>query len=276
MAFAVCIEIPEIPSKLSVTWPGMGELVYMRNTLDRMPRPSELVLNFLNGIAPAMGSIYMFIRVIDVLIAVFNCIKAIPEAIPFNPGAIFNCLTNLFEKIAALAQLIPPLAYIVLIADIVHVVRLLVEDILLLLVTLDARVSEITSLIAKARTDGNFTLLQIGECAKAQLRREAEGVLQIFELIGKVLALVTVILDILASLLPAPAGKKIREAKDQITGANSAVAGISITDFPPLGGFLTAATMLHNVLLFIEQFLKAIVGLEFISPNFTLPTLQNA
>jgi len=36
MATVVCIRIPKLPSKFAVTMPGMGQLTYMRDTLEKI------------------------------------------------------------------------------------------------------------------------------------------------------------------------------------------------------------------------------------------------
>lgn len=274
MAYAICIEIPEIPSELNVRFPGLGTLAALRDSLEKMPRPSEIVLKFINSLQPAMGSLYMFIRVIDVVIAVINCIKAIPEAIPFNPGAIINCLTNLFEKLAALLKLLPPLVYVAFIADILQLLRILVADIISLILLIDQRITEIKQMITEAQTRGDTVLIQLGECAKQETIREAEGLLQIFQIVGKLMLLFLTVLDAMATLIPG-LSDKITKMKKDIESFNRTATGTSITDFPPLGAFLTMCNTSYNILTYLEQLLRAVLAEPLTFSALPVPHLVN-
>lgn len=274
MAYAICIEIPEISGELNVRFPGLGTLAALRDSLEKMPRPSEIVLKFINSLQPAMGSLYMFIRVIDVVIAVINCIKAIPEAIPFNPGAIINCLTNLFEKLAALLKLLPPLVYVAFIADILQLLRILVADIISLILLIDQRITEIKQMITEAQARGDTVLLQLGDCARKETIREAEGLLQIFQIIGKLMLLFLTVLDAMATLIPG-LSDKITKMKSDIESFNRTATGTSITDFPPLTAFLNMCNTSYNILTFLEQLLRAVLAEPLAFSALPVPHLIN-
>lgn len=72
MTLPVCIEIPPIPDPLQMTLPGGVTMVSM---------------NLLASIQPALTPLVPIFNIIDTVIAVFNCIKAIPDALSMPPAS---------------------------------------------------------------------------------------------------------------------------------------------------------------------------------------------
>ena len=92
MALPICIEIPEIPDPLSITLPGG---VSMES------------INLMEQIQPALTPLMPLFDIIDTVVAVFNCIKAIPDTLgpPPDPTVLAACIPELAEKVAKLLKL---------------------------------------------------------------------------------------------------------------------------------------------------------------------------
>jgi hypothetical protein len=265
--------LPPIPEDFVLTLPGMGELRYLRDTIERMPRPSSMLLKFLNGAAPAMAPITNIIKLLDMIQAIVACVTAIPKSImTINPGPIIKCFEKLFKALMALMQLMPPMPYIKMIVDIVRLIRMLIDDLLNIFGIIDGEISKIKATIDKAKLIDNPQLLEIGECARDNLTQEVGGVMQIISAIGKVLGIVFTIMDTFAVLIPS-LSEKISEWQEQINGAVNVGAG-GVSGFPPLRAISQALVAVRQILLFIEQFGSAILGLSFQMPEF--PTLSFA
>ena len=97
MALPICIEIPEIPDPLNLTLPGGVQI-------ER--------INLMEVIQPALTPLVPIFDIIDTVVAVFNCIKAIPDTLgpPPDPTVLAACLPDLAEKVAKLLKLIPQLS----------------------------------------------------------------------------------------------------------------------------------------------------------------------
>ena len=97
MALPICIEIPEIPDPFSITLPGG---VSMES------------INLMEQIQPALTPLMPLFDIIDTVVAVFNCIKAIPDTLgpPPDPTVLAACIPELAEKVAKLLKLIPQLS----------------------------------------------------------------------------------------------------------------------------------------------------------------------
>jgi hypothetical protein len=277
MATLVCIPIPEIPAKYSINMPGMGELVYLRDSLERMPRLSEIILKLLNAIQPALSPIYTVLKILDALQAVFNCLLAVKDAITtLNPGSIIRCFQKLYAAFAALLPLFPPLTYVRMVVDIVVLIRYLLDDVIYTFGLIDAEITSVKAVLSSAIENNDTVLFEIGQCRANDIQQATAGIKQILEVIGKTIGLLFTIMDLMAAVIPGPAGEKIEEAKEtlaEITGQLDTTQ--SVGDFPPLGALLDALTKLRNLLLFVEQVGKAIVGLPFSFPQLQELVLQN-
>lgn len=270
MATLVCVQMPDIPDKLEVTMPGIGVLQLINDKIDGVPRPSQYVLKAMNSLSPALGPVYTFIRILDVVIAITNCQKAIPNAImTLNPSKIFECIEKLIQAFANLIPLIPPLTYVRMVLDIVVALRVLVDDLLSTLVEIDKEISRISNMLANAVDNDDTVALQIGECAKKNLNQNVAGLMQIIEVIVKILTVLMNLMDTFSSLLPAPAQEKIDGLKKQILGID---VNVSASDFPPVSGLKDGLFIIRNVLQAIEQVGKAILGLQFSLTEPPFPT----
>ena len=66
MPLPICIEIPEIPDPLQITLPGGVTMEH---------------INLMEVIQPALTPLVPLFNIIDTVVAVFNCIKAIPDTL---------------------------------------------------------------------------------------------------------------------------------------------------------------------------------------------------
>ena len=97
MAFDICLELPEIPDPFNLTLPGGAQIEH---------------INLMEVIQPALTPLVPIFDIIDTVVAVFNCIKAIPDTLgpPPDPTVLAACLPDLAEKVAKLLKLIPQLS----------------------------------------------------------------------------------------------------------------------------------------------------------------------
>ena len=97
MVLPICLEIPEIPDPFAITLPGGV-------TIEQ--------INLAQAIQPALTPLVPFFDVIDAIVAVFNCVKAIPDTLgpPPDPTALAVCIPELGEKVAKLLRLLPQLS----------------------------------------------------------------------------------------------------------------------------------------------------------------------
>jgi hypothetical protein len=262
VATVACIQPPPIPPTNSVNLPGMGELTFIRDSLTDLPRPSTLILRALNSVSPATAPFYTILRVLDVIQAIINCQKAIKDAVTqLNPGPIFGCFEKLFKAFAALLPLFPPISYVRMVVDIIVLLRLLLDDIISVFGLLDQKVTQAKAIIQRGYDTGDANLVQIGNCSMEDLNAQTAGIMQIFEVIGKLLSVFISLLELMAEVLPEPAKKKIEDTKKMVTDFQDQVGDLDPGAVPPLGQLVALLTELRNILVYIEAVGRAICGL---------------
>jgi len=278
MATLVCVQLPAIPPNLTLSFPGVGELNFLKEQLTGIPRMSDSVLKMLNNISPALSPIYTIIKILDVLIALFNCINAIPKSLPFNPEPIIDCIKKLVKAVAGIASLMPPIVYVRMIGDLAAAVGMILKDFFDIIAMIDLQITYTKSVIAQAIANDDPVLLSIGECSKEDIAPSAAGMMQILEVLGKLLNLFMIILDIMASVLPGPIGDQITKVKQDITGASETVASSSVSagDFPKLEPMLYSITLMYSITMFVENLCKGLVGATVTLQPPVLPTLSNS
>jgi len=137
MTLPICIEIPELPDPLSITLPGG---VSMES------------INLMEQIQPALTPLMPMFDIIDTVVAVFNCIKAIPDTLgpPPDPTVIAACIPELAEKVNKLLKLIPQLCLPYTIIGIIDLIIDVLRQARSLLLHLQAQMQQITGAVDRA------------------------------------------------------------------------------------------------------------------------------
>jgi hypothetical protein len=82
MALTLCLELPEFPDPFDFVMPGPIEI-------------SDV--NLMKIIQPVLTPLVPFFDMIDMIVAIYNCVKAIPDALgpPPDPSILTACLPDL-------------------------------------------------------------------------------------------------------------------------------------------------------------------------------------
>jgi hypothetical protein len=177
VALPICLEIPEVPDPFSLTLPGGINIEH---------------INLMEVIQPALTPLVPFFDVIDTIVAVFNCIKAIPDTLgpPPDPTVLAACLPDLAEKVNKLLKLIPQLSLPLLIVGLID----LVIDTLLKarteLLHLQQQMVQILGVIDRATDLDDAGLMAIAQCAQANVAQEAANVGKSLAALGKLIGLI--------------------------------------------------------------------------------------
>lgn len=181
MALPICIEIPEIPDPLNLTLPGGVQI-------ER--------INLMEVIQPALTPLVPLFNIIDTVVAVFNCIKAIPDTLgpPPDPTAIAACIPELAEKVNALLRLIPQLSLPYTIIGIIDLVIDTLRQARSQLLHLQQQMVQILGAIDRATELEDAGLMAITSCAQANVAQEAANVGKSLAALGKLIGLLNLFL----------------------------------------------------------------------------------
>lgn len=151
ITWGCAFEIPEIPDPFSITLPGG---VSMES------------INLMEQIQPALTPL---MPIFDTVVAVFNCIKAIPDTLgpPPDPTVLAACIPELAEKVAKLLKLIPQLSIPLTIIGIIDLIIDTLRQARTLLLHLQAQMQQITGAIDRATDLEDAGLMAITSCAQA-------------------------------------------------------------------------------------------------------------
>jgi len=121
MAVPECITIPTLPPPKEITFPGGATLSQVLAAGSEIPDPIDSVTNLLAQANAGLAPRVPVFNIIDAVIAVFNCIKAIPDSLgpPPDPTKLAECIPDLAEKVDALLKLIPQLSVPLLVVGII-------------------------------------------------------------------------------------------------------------------------------------------------------------
>ena len=183
MALRICLEIPEIPDPLSITLPGG---VTMQQ------------INLMQAIQPALTPLMPLFDIIDTVVAVFNCVKAIPDSLgpPPDPTALAACIPELAEKVAKLLRLIPQLSLPYTIIGIIDLVIDTLRQARSQLMHLQQQMQQILGAIDRATELEDAGLMAITSCAQANVAQEAANVGKSLASLGKLIGILNIFLGI--------------------------------------------------------------------------------
>jgi len=174
-------EIPEIPDPFQITLPGGVTMEH---------------LNLMEVIQPALTPLIPLFNIIDTVVAVFNCIKAIPDTLgpPPDPTAIAACIPELAEKVNALLRLIPQLSLPYTIIGILDLVIDTLRQARSELLHLQQQMVQILGAIDRATELEDAGLMAITSCAQANVAQEAANVGKSLASLGKLIGLLNLFL----------------------------------------------------------------------------------
>lgn len=138
----ICNDIPTLVQMDDICFPGGACLSHLLTSINSVPSPTEIPLEFLSQLGPATSFLQPFMNVIDTVLAVFKCLEGFTDfATSLNPSGIFECFPELIEKISNLLTMIPQLSIprmvIAIIKALISMLRGLAEDLQYLVVRLE-------------------------------------------------------------------------------------------------------------------------------------------
>jgi hypothetical protein len=199
----LCVQLTVTPQRLSVAFPGGATLDPELPNLG-LPDPLQLSRQLLGQANAALAPLGPVFDLIDVALALFNAVKAIPDAIShLDPSKISEALPELAEKAAKLLPLVPQAS----------VPRMIVGLIDTLLAFLGGLAGQLRALIDqqvriqkaenRAAELGNAQLQAVADCSKHHVAAQLQSLSESITPVNRLIALVNMFAQ-LAGLGPLP------------------------------------------------------------------------
>ena len=184
MPFDLCLEIPEIPDPFALTLPGGIEVED---------------INLMKSIQPMLTPLVPFFDLVDTIVALFNCVKAIPDALgpPPDPTVLATCLPDLAKKLNKLLNMLPQVALPRLVVRLITLAIETLRTVRSQLMHLQAQMLQILGTIDRAKDLGDAGLMAIAVCAQANVAQEAANVGKSLAALGKMLGLINLFLGLI-------------------------------------------------------------------------------
>lgn len=175
-------QFPKIPPQLHL--PGFGVFKKLGTAIDEVPDGSGLIGAFLDDLSEQLAPLMGILEIVEAVMAVYNCVKALPEAIlTFNIGAIFECLQNLARAIAVIFGYIPPMGYIRTAIDISGFCIDLIDEIFKLLMKIDQKITRLIATYEEAQQLLDDDLKIMSECAADEVAWIMDKVMMLVQFI---------------------------------------------------------------------------------------------
>jgi hypothetical protein len=215
MAIEVCVHIPSAPPLKRLTLPG--------TVLED--------IDLLGKIQSALAPLMPIFQVIDAVVAVYQCVQAIQDAIKsLSVDKMVSCIPELAEKVSKLLRLVPQLSIPLMVVDLLDICISVLGEARGRLTHLEAQMADAQRAIERGEALNDPKLLKIGHCAQENIGIEAANTLKGLTGLGNILGLVGVFLNMIGGpKIPSfsnPADQPIDEAVsvlDELVDALQAV-----------------------------------------------------
>lgn len=184
MDFDLCLEIPPLDDPFKLTLPGGIEI-------ER--------IDLLEIVQPALAPLMPIFRIVDTIVALFNCLKAIPDALgpPPDPTALAACLPELAKKISELLHLMPQLSLPHMVRDLIDLVIDALRKTRRALVHLQDQMQQILRAVDRATNLDDAGLMAITMCAQSNVAQEAANLGKMLASLGKMIGILNLFLGML-------------------------------------------------------------------------------
>jgi hypothetical protein len=186
----LCAELTVTPQRLSIAFPGGAMLDPELPNLG-IPDPLQLSKQLLAQANAALAPLGPVFNLVDVALALFNAVKAIPDAIShLDPSKITDALPELAQKAGKLAPLVPQLSVPLMVLGLIDALLAFLGGLAGQLRALIDQQVRIQKAENRAAELGNAQLQTVADCSRhhvvAQLQSLSESVAPVNRLIALV------------------------------------------------------------------------------------------
>jgi hypothetical protein len=203
----VCIDLKVTSQELCITFPGGAEMCVQ---IPGVPDPTDVSKQLLAQANAALAPLVPIFNIVDAILALFNCVKAIPDSLgpPPDPTKLAECIPDLAKKIDQLLKLIPQLSIPVLIAGLIDVLLFYLQGFRGQLQAVIAHQARLLAAATRAAELGNVQLRTVVDCATGQMDAYLQNLNEGMKPLNRLVGLLNLFLQ-LAGLPPIPDFKNL-------------------------------------------------------------------
>lgn len=193
----LCIQLPEIPSLERVCLPGGVCFDYTWSQAGTVPNIADMAVDYIAKLGPAMAPLQPFFQMLDVVIQIFKCLKAIPDAITtLNPTDLLECIPTLAELIDQLLSLIPQVSVPKMVIAAIKNVSALLRGVATEFIDIQRANLRIAEAIDRAASLGDVQMSGFLVCAQGTVEKSAESLAAALQGIGQFILLINLFMSL--------------------------------------------------------------------------------
>jgi len=276
-----CTIVPPWQRPPSIRIPNLGVIEQAWDAISSIPDPAEIMSKFMNTLNLALAPIRKYLQMVEVIIAIKQCVEAVPKAImTLSPNPIFDCLKALARTIVMIMQDIPPFPYIFMAVDVAGICVDLIDAMIALIERLDAKIAALVNLQNYAAALGDLELIDLANCGLAGVKLTMQRLLDVLKIIKPIN---DIIIQVIMRLMPIPALQKAVEAyssagstMDSTSSELSAGGGAvsATTGLPSLSLMFSGMAIARNAVAMVYNILAPFTGVDDTKPMIDPPSFQ--
>jgi hypothetical protein len=203
MAFppdGLCLDL-ELPTPLDdVCFPGGICLSHVYDAIAKIPHAADLSMEFFSQLGPAMSPLKPFFDLLNTIIQIFNCLKAIPKAFfTLDPSELIECFPALAELIDSLLKLVPQLSIPKMVKSTLLAVASLLRGVASDLEYVQSQLQRIADEIDRAARLGNQQMNGFLVCAQHDNEQTLLSTTEALKGIGTFILLINVFMSMIGA-----------------------------------------------------------------------------
>jgi hypothetical protein len=193
----LCFELPDLPSLDDICFPGGFCLSYIWNAINKVPHLSDISLDFFSQIGPALAPLKPLFDILDTVLAIYRCVKAIPKCITeLDPSELLACFPALAKLIDQLLKLIPQLSIPKMVKALIHNLAKLLRAVAADLRYIQSQLQRIADMIDRAANLNDVKLNGFLVCAQGMANDSVMSTAEALKGIGRIVLLINILMGL--------------------------------------------------------------------------------
>ncbi len=189
----LCAIIESIEGLDDLCFPGGFCLSHVWGAVNQIPHLADLPLDFFSQIGPALAPLKPLFDILDTVLAIYRCVKAVPDAITnLDPTELFQCIPDLAKLIDKLLSMIPQVSIPKLIKAAIHNMAKLLRAIAADLRYLQSQLQRIADMIDRAAQLGDVKMAGFLSCAQNTIDQQTMSTAEALKGIGRIVLLINI------------------------------------------------------------------------------------
>jgi len=193
----LCITLPVLSTPDDVCFPGGFCLSYIMDAIGKIPSSSDMSLDFLGQLGPAMTPLIPLFNILETVLKIFKCLEAIPDAITsLDPSELLTCVPELAALIDQLLKMVPQLSIPKMVIALIRNVARLIRGIAADLRHLERELLRIAEQIDRAADLNDVKMNGFLVCSQKTVEDTALSFAEALKGIGRIVLLINIFIGL--------------------------------------------------------------------------------